>query len=179
MMNVEQSLEWELAGETEVFGENLLQCHFFHHKSHTTWPDLGSSPGRRSGKPATNRLGYGMTIKLRYGCYSIGCFAVFFTRPFFWFIFHQNCWNLFEWASFKQNSFVAFISVGTLFHCRWIGVDCNRKVFGPICIQFSDAVTNTGCVTSVLIPILWKSILNSKVVNSLKNFPQTHKWIPS
>jgi hypothetical protein len=24
-----------------------------------TWPDLGSNPGRRSGKPATNRLSYG------------------------------------------------------------------------------------------------------------------------
>jgi hypothetical protein len=24
-----------------------------------TWPDLGSNPGRRCGKPVTNRLGYG------------------------------------------------------------------------------------------------------------------------
>jgi hypothetical protein len=30
MMNVEQSVEWELAGETEVLGENLHQCHFAH-----------------------------------------------------------------------------------------------------------------------------------------------------
>jgi hypothetical protein len=27
MMSVEQSVEWELAGETEVLGENLPQCH--------------------------------------------------------------------------------------------------------------------------------------------------------
>jgi hypothetical protein len=26
-----------------------------------TWPDLGSKPGRRCGKPATNRLSYGST----------------------------------------------------------------------------------------------------------------------
>jgi hypothetical protein len=53
-MRIENLVEWWLAGETEVLGENLLQCHFFHHKSHMTWP--GANPGRRGGKPATNRL---------------------------------------------------------------------------------------------------------------------------
>jgi hypothetical protein len=39
MMNVEQSVEFELDGETEVLGENLPQCHFVHKKSHmsVTW----------------------------------------------------------------------------------------------------------------------------------------------
>jgi hypothetical protein len=33
-MMMEKSVE-SLAGETEVLGENLPQCRFFHHKPHT------------------------------------------------------------------------------------------------------------------------------------------------
>jgi hypothetical protein len=36
LMIVEQSVECELAGETEVLGENVLQCHFVHQKSNIT-----------------------------------------------------------------------------------------------------------------------------------------------
>jgi hypothetical protein len=57
MMSVEQSVEWELVGETEVLGENLPQCHFVHHKSHMTWPGL--EPGQPKWMPETNRLSYG------------------------------------------------------------------------------------------------------------------------
>jgi hypothetical protein len=57
-MVMENLVQWRLAGETEVLGENLPQHRFVHHKS-TTWPDPGSNPGRRGGKPATNRLSYG------------------------------------------------------------------------------------------------------------------------
>jgi hypothetical protein len=35
IMSVKNLVESELAGETEVLGENLLQC-FVHHKSHVT-----------------------------------------------------------------------------------------------------------------------------------------------
>jgi hypothetical protein len=46
-MIVEQSVEWELAGETEVLGENLPQCYFVHHKSHMTGRGLEPGPPRR------------------------------------------------------------------------------------------------------------------------------------
>jgi hypothetical protein len=32
--------------------------------THPTWPDLGSNPSRRCGKPATNRLSYGTAYSL-------------------------------------------------------------------------------------------------------------------
>jgi hypothetical protein len=44
-----------LAGETEVLGENLPTLS----TTNPTRPDPGLNPGRRGGKPATNRLSYG------------------------------------------------------------------------------------------------------------------------
>jgi hypothetical protein len=45
MMSVEQKVEF-LAGETEVFGENMPQWRFVRHKSHMTWPALEHGPPR-------------------------------------------------------------------------------------------------------------------------------------
>jgi hypothetical protein len=53
--------ECRLAGETEVLGENLPQRHICPSQN-PTWPD----PGRRGGKPATNRLSYGAASPLPY-----------------------------------------------------------------------------------------------------------------
>jgi hypothetical protein len=48
---VEQLVEWRLAGET--CPSATLST------TNPNWPDPGSNPGRRGGRPATNRLSYG------------------------------------------------------------------------------------------------------------------------
>jgi hypothetical protein len=60
IVRMEKLVEWTvLAGETEVFGENLPRRLFVYHKSHLS--DPGANSGRRGGKPATNCFSYGAT----------------------------------------------------------------------------------------------------------------------
>jgi hypothetical protein len=62
---VEKQMECRLAGESEVLGENLPQRHFCPSQK-PTWPDPDLTPGRRCGKPATNRLSYGAALWIAY-----------------------------------------------------------------------------------------------------------------
>jgi hypothetical protein len=39
-VNVEQLVEWELAGEIEVLKETPCQCNFVHYNSHVIWPEI-------------------------------------------------------------------------------------------------------------------------------------------
>jgi hypothetical protein len=57
MVTVEQLVEWRLAGETEVAEKTCPSATLS--TTNPVWPDPGSNPGRRGGKPATNRLSYG------------------------------------------------------------------------------------------------------------------------
>jgi hypothetical protein len=47
-----------------------------------TWPDLGSNPGRRGGKPATNRLSYGTALKSTTFWYIMQCSPLKVNRRF-------------------------------------------------------------------------------------------------
>jgi hypothetical protein len=55
---LEKQMECRLTRETEVLGDNLPQRHYCPSQN-PTWPDPDLNPGRRSGKPTTNRLSYG------------------------------------------------------------------------------------------------------------------------
>jgi hypothetical protein len=57
-MIVEKLMECRLTGETEVLEENLPQRNFCPSQN-PTLQDPGLYPGRRGGKPGTNRLSYG------------------------------------------------------------------------------------------------------------------------
>jgi hypothetical protein len=54
--------EMKIGRGNQSTGRNLPQRHFVHHKFHMTRPGL--NPGRRGGKPATNRLSYGAAYLL-------------------------------------------------------------------------------------------------------------------
>jgi hypothetical protein len=48
-MSVEHSVEWEFVREREEQGEHLSKFHLVH--KNPKWPDLGSNPDRRGGRP--------------------------------------------------------------------------------------------------------------------------------
>jgi hypothetical protein len=63
-MIMEKQMECRLAGETEVLlGGNLPQRHFCPSQNPTR-PDPALNPGRRAGKPASNRLSYGAANRI-------------------------------------------------------------------------------------------------------------------
>jgi hypothetical protein len=52
----------ELARETAVLGEKTCPSATWS-TTNPTWPDMGSNPGRRGGKPVPNRLSYGTALE--------------------------------------------------------------------------------------------------------------------
>jgi hypothetical protein len=65
IVRMKKLVEWMvLSGETEVLKEILPRRHFVHLKFRLQ--DSGANPGRRGGKPATNRLSYGAALISTY-----------------------------------------------------------------------------------------------------------------
>jgi hypothetical protein len=60
MVIVEQVVEWRLAGETEVLGENLSQRHFVHHKSYMTRLGIEAGPPRWEASEQPPELWHGL-----------------------------------------------------------------------------------------------------------------------
>jgi hypothetical protein len=61
MTSVEQSVEL-LAGDTELHGETLLQCHFVNHKSLMNWPGLEAGPPKWEAGDYSPELWHGLSI---------------------------------------------------------------------------------------------------------------------
>jgi hypothetical protein len=104
-MIMEKQMECRLAGETEVLGENLPQRHFCPSQN-PTLPDAGLTPGRRGGKPATNRLSYGVALtylvawSISRSCYlMIQAFSA--SEMSYNFKFNFRYWTLFKTMTLK------------------------------------------------------------------------------
>jgi hypothetical protein len=117
-------MECRLTGETEVLGENLPQRHICPSQN-PTWPDPGLNPGRRGGKPATNRLSYGAAVDSLYrGTLSFSDFAVKIDLL----LLHWSCFNQQKiWFSLGQPyvislkpSLISFVKEAILnWRVRW------------------------------------------------------------
>jgi hypothetical protein len=98
IMMMKNLVEW-LAGKTEVLGGKLSTT------NPTCCPD--ANPGRRCGKPATNRLGYGTALVLYFILYILFLLSftvliqglTYFYGPFFYILF-LFFYFLFEFFSF-------------------------------------------------------------------------------
>jgi hypothetical protein len=68
-----------------------------------TWPDLGSNPGRRGGKPATNRLSYGTAFDLCNFTHSVRKYD----------IYHRELWNDSGWSPLLCYSLFYFLHIAS------------------------------------------------------------------
>jgi hypothetical protein len=108
-------VEWELTGKTEVLGENLLQYHFVHHKSHMTWDRTrAAAVGIRRltawamGRPKFNKTYFrdisSVTKQLNCdnGCENSIYFILIMVRRHIYFASWSDIWALF-WETARRS----------------------------------------------------------------------------
>jgi hypothetical protein len=66
MVIVEKLVQWRSVWESEMYSEKTCPSATLS-TTNLTWLDRALNPGRRGGKPATNRLSYGAALVLQIG----------------------------------------------------------------------------------------------------------------
>jgi hypothetical protein len=126
MMHVAQSVEW-LAGETEAFGEKLLQCRFVHHRAHDQiWAQTHATTVA-SQQPTAWAIAWllmtvltiweGLTYNIRLMTFIFRVGIPTLDRPEYWF-----CKGLRQWAIRYANT--VFLLSGDTFEPHVSGTGC-------------------------------------------------------
>jgi hypothetical protein len=142
-MYVELLVEWELAGKTEVLGENLPQCHFVHHKSNITYSRI--KLGRRGEKPTINHVSYS-TARDKFHIHTKPVVEIYVFLCSFFF-FSKIMLVLIRMLAFisrtdtrnapidvRLSSFVKFVGTNQLFGCMRTGLYRLKKI--PVSCMF-------------------------------------------
>jgi hypothetical protein len=106
MMSVEQSVEWDLARETDVLGENMPSDTLS--ATNPAWPYLGSKQDRRGGKPETNRPIYGTAVLCTWFHWTLNQLCMV---HFYGWLVYSCCSHLEHSASVKRFVSLQFLNL--------------------------------------------------------------------
>jgi hypothetical protein len=141
-----------------LLGRNLSQCHFIHHRSNMTWP--GIEPGRRGGKPASNRLIYSMVFASNLVRLLCLLFSNSFTQTFSWCCDRGTLYLILRWEHnlISWRLFLIHVSTATCkWYCRLIVINF-WKAQSQQLMRYSSLVNGVGLNEEIKIyinPLGW------------------------